>query len=161
MIGIFYNYCKIAGNLLKSLTMKENLLIYYVDNDQDDLDFLAEVAEEAGHKIVTFTSGQEMLTMLDYTYPAPDVIFIDYMMPEMSGAEVLIMLKSNSVLQHIPSIMVTGSCSIYEVDVFLKAGANHIVEKAKSKAEFQEIFHHVAQIDWETYCPALKDFVYL
>ena len=141
--------------------MKEKLLIYYVDNDQDDLDFLAEVAENAGHDIMTFTSGQEMLTMMDYIYPAPDVIFIDYMMPEMTGIEVLKRIKSNNILMHIPSIMVTGSCTITEVDIFLKAGANHIVEKAKSKTEFEEIFHNVSQIDWETYSPVLKDFVYL
>ena len=127
--------------------MKDILLIYYVDNDQDDLDFLAEVAENAGHTIITFSSGQEMLDMMDYVYPAPDVIFIDYMMPEMSGAEVLKKIKGNTILQHIPSIIVTGSCTINEVDIFLKAGANHIVEKAKSKSEFEEIFHNVSQID--------------
>ena len=141
--------------------MKDILLIYYVDNDQDDLDFLAEVAENAGHTIITFSSGQEMLDMMDYVYPAPDVIFIDYMMPEMSGAEVLKKIKGNTILQHIPSIIVTGSCTINEVDIFLKAGANHIVEKAKSKSEFEEIFHNVSHIDWETYSPVLKDFIYL
>ena len=141
--------------------MKDDLLIYYVDNDRDDLEFLSEVAQNAGHRIVTFTSGEEMLSMLDFVHPAPDVIFVDQMMPGMNGTEVIMMLKSNSILQHIPAIIVTGSCTIVEVDMFLKAGANHIVEKARSKSEYEEIFYNVAQIDWETYCPVLKDFVYL
>lgn len=140
--------------------MKDKLLIYYVDNDAEDLEFVSEIAHNGGHSIVTFTSGEAMLSMLDFVYPAPDVIFLDYLMPTMTGLQVLNKIKGNPVLQHIPAIMVTGLCTITEVDLFLKAGANHIVEKAHSRSEYEEIFKNVAQINWETYCPVAKDFIY-
>lgn len=139
--------------------MKQQLLIYYVDDDED-LDFLSELATEQGHSIETFNSGERMLNRLNFEYPAPDVIFLDYQMPKMTGVEVLRQLKTNMILKHIPTIMVTGLCSLKEIDLFLKAGANHIVEKAESRQEFVEIFKNIAQINWETYCPIARDFIY-
>ncbi len=140
--------------------MKKKLLIYYVDDDEEDLEFVSEIARNEGHTIATFISGEAMLSMLDYVYPAPDVIFLDYLMPTMNGIDVLKTVKSNHILQHIPAIMVTGLCSIKEIDLFLKAGANHVVEKARSEVEYQEIFRNVAQINWDTYCPVARDFIY-
>lgn len=67
------------------------------------------------YDILTGTNGKEALNILQTTQETIKVIVLDWMMPEMSGIEVLQWIKKQPKLQKIPVIMQTAKS--YKSDV--------------------------------------------
>ncbi|MFP4313208.1 MAG: PleD family two-component system response regulator [Alphaproteobacteria bacterium] len=59
----------------------------------------------------------------------PDCILLDWMMPGMSGIEVLKALKHNEETENIPVIMLTGKTEINHVSESLVMGAHDYIVK--------------------------------
>jgi len=83
-------------------------LILVVDDEPDIRELIAINLEAAGHRVATAGNGAEALAAVKVE--APDVIFLDVMMPNVDGWTVLDTLKSESDadLASIPVFMVTG-----------------------------------------------------
>lgn len=62
----------------------------------------------------------------------PDVILMDWQMPELSGLEAMSQLRQNEKTKNIPIIMLTGSDNINEA---FKSGANDFIQKPFFKPE--------------------------
>ena len=62
--------------------------------------------ERQGYEVVTAYNGRECLEKVDSE--KPDLILLDLMMPEMTGFEVLEVLKGNPETANIPVIMLTA-----------------------------------------------------
>jgi len=60
-------------------------------------------------KVFTAASGKEGIALAQNTHPA--VIFLDYKMPGMSGAEVSRALRENPATKSIPVVLVTSETS--------------------------------------------------
>lgn len=76
-------------------------------DDQIELLFLVkESIENAGFMVVTAVDGNEAI---EKTYQTnPDVLVLDYDMPQKNGLEVASILKNNPIYSHIPIIIVTA-----------------------------------------------------
>lgn len=74
-----------------------------------------------GLSVTAAASGQEALAIVDELQP--DVILLDYMMPEMDGDEVLAMLQRSSTTRHIPVVFLTGLEQGQQRDTLLTSGA--------------------------------------
>jgi CheY-like chemotaxis protein len=61
------------------------------------------------HKITEARSVDEAFTILAQKEYFPDIILLDLNMPKVSGIEFLSILKKNSDLKHIPTIILTTS----------------------------------------------------
>jgi two-component system phosphate regulon response regulator PhoB len=59
----------------------------------------------------------------------PDVILLDWMMPDMDGLEVLAELKHNQRTEHIPVFMLTAKGMLSEVGRAFEAGADDYITK--------------------------------
>ncbi len=81
------------------------ITILIIDDGQDDRFLLQNMVEEFGCKAITASSGAEGLELASRYHP--DIILIDVLMPEMNGWEVLINLKSDPNLAHIPMVIVS------------------------------------------------------
>ena len=57
--------------------MKKKKLIYYLDDDFDDLGFFKEITEELGHTVKVFSDGRKMLLVLEIQEQKPDIIFLE------------------------------------------------------------------------------------
>lgn len=66
--------------------------ILFVDDDPYTLETLTKAAELFGHQAVLAGSGGEALRLL--ASERPDLIFIDLMLPDMDGLQVLAQVKS-------------------------------------------------------------------
>jgi len=75
-----------------------------VDDDALNRTLLATSLEEKGYTIEIAEDGHQALEMLHARIY--DVVFLDLLMPEMDGFEVLQRMKAESKLQHIPVIVV-------------------------------------------------------
>ena len=85
------------------------------------LDELGIAADEAG-------SGAEALFVLNHIQ-RPDVILLDWNMPEMNGLECLRRLRSDSATENLPVMMVTTESEMAQVALVLDAGANEYLMK--------------------------------
>jgi len=59
----------------------------------------------------------------------PDVILLDWLMPEMNGLQVLEELKNDSSTQHIPVFMLTAKGMLNDVTQALDMGADDYITK--------------------------------
>jgi CheY-like chemotaxis protein len=80
-----------------------------------------------GYAVVTAFSGEQGLRAAKAE--APGLIFLDYVMPEMDGAEVLERLKKDPATKHIPVIMFTADIKRVKVGDFQARGALDVLYK--------------------------------
>jgi DNA-binding response OmpR family regulator len=59
----------------------------------------------------------------------PDVILLDWLMPEMNGLQVLKELKNNSNTEHIPIFMLTAKGMLSDVTQAIDMGADDYITK--------------------------------
>ena len=85
--------------------MTKKAKILTVDDDPDILDVLDLTLSEF-YEVQQAGNGKEGLEVLK-TF-LPDLIICDYMMPVMNGREFCKAIKKDTLLQHIPVIMLTG-----------------------------------------------------
>ena len=83
-------------------------LIYYLDDDIDDLYIFKDVAESLGHEVSIFVNGNELLKALKGKQ-LPDIIFLDIRMPVFNGEEILHLIKKTENSMHIPVVMISAS----------------------------------------------------
>ena len=86
-------------------------MVYLVDDDVDDLEFVQEALMSNSYKgpVDTATNGQELLDRLTNEQTRPDVILLDLNMPLLDGFQALHRIKSNPTLSRIPVIILTAS----------------------------------------------------
>ena len=68
----------------------------------------------------------------------PDVILLDWMMPEMNGLEVLSELKKDEQTKHIPVFMLTAKAMIRDVREALSEGADDYITKPFDATELAQ-----------------------
>ncbi len=129
--------------------MKPSQLIFYLDDDVDDLFFFKEAAEALGHMVSTFVSGNEMLRVLE-KLPYPDVIFLDVRMPVFEGEEILHVIKKTEAWKNIPIVMISGSYPKSVVRHYLDSGANYMMKKPDF-GDMKSALEHVLKIDWDNF----------
>ena len=80
--------------------------ILLIDDDEDMIALTARWLEKAGYEVTKATSGKEALDIL--TGQKPDLILLDYCMPEMDGPAVLKEIRTNDTTKEIPVLYRTG-----------------------------------------------------
>lgn len=81
-------------------------LLLAVDDEEDNLALLKGRLGRRGFEIITASSGKEALGILDKE--SPDLVLLDYMMPEMDGLETCKKIKDQSVNEFLPIILLTA-----------------------------------------------------
>lgn len=93
-----------------------NFLILVVDDNNQNLQLIGDILEEAGYETTFAMSGKRAFERI--ATAQPDLILLDLMMPVMDGLEVCTQLKANPVYRSIPIIFLTAST---EKDDLVKA----------------------------------------
>jgi adenylate cyclase len=101
--------------------------ILIVDDEPFNLDLLEQELQEASYEIERASDGAEALEKV----PAflPDVILLDYMMPNMNGLEVLKRLRVDKTHKSIPVILLTAKATLEDKVRGLDAGADDYITK--------------------------------
>lgn len=86
--------------------MTNNHTILIVDDDQDTRNIIKTIVSAKGYNYVEAKDGKTALKILEDQNIT--LILLDIMMPEMSGYDVMVHLKTNSHTQSIPVIMLTA-----------------------------------------------------
>jgi CheY-like chemotaxis protein len=128
--------------------MKAPKVIYYLDDDTDDLYFFKEVAETLGHNVSIFINGTEMLRTLGKELP--DIIFLDIRMPVFNGEEILHVIKKTPQWNHIPVVMISGGYPKSMIRHYLESGANYLMKKPDF-SDMKPALEQVLGIDWKNF----------
>jgi CheY-like chemotaxis protein len=80
--------------------------ILVIDGDETVLSTLVDLLATHGHRVVAGTGGRRGLTLA--RTEQPDLILVDYHMPEMDGLAVVEALKGDATTRSIPMVAVTS-----------------------------------------------------
>lgn len=111
--------------------MAEKILI--VDDDVDSLKLIGLMLQRHGYTVVAANSGKQALAKADAE--RPDLIILDWMMPDLSGIDVLKQLKASANTKDIPTIMFTAKTLIDDKVVAFEGGADDYLTKPTHPAE--------------------------
>lgn len=82
-------------------------MILVADDEDDILELVQARLSKRGYDVLTAKNGQEALAIL--ARRQPDLVLVDYRMPDVDGTEVCRHIKGDPRLRHIPVILLTAS----------------------------------------------------
>ena len=118
-----------------------NTIIYIIDDDLDDQDFLIEAIKDIDLSIQCYTAinGQEGLQKLETSLiPYPSLIFLDLNMPRVDGRKFLAAIKSHAQFKSIPVVIYTTSSDPGDREEMMKLGAMDYIVKQSDFALLKE-----------------------
>jgi CheY-like chemotaxis protein len=96
--------------------------------DDPDIQLVARMAlKKGGFRVAVVNNGRELLERV--TEERPDVILLDWMMPELNGPETCAALKANPATTDIPVIFMTAKSQGFERGHGLALGAIGYISK--------------------------------
>ncbi len=114
--------------------MKDVLpLVLIVEDDPAHLQLLEYNVGRAGYAVTTATNGKE--AWLTITTEMPDIILLDWMIPELSGIDLCRMIRASKDCQTIPVIMVSAREDETDRILGLESGADDYMVKPYSITE--------------------------
>lgn len=120
------------------------------EDDEDDRDMLKEAftALESSLVILFVNSGKEVLSALDKLPPEslPCLIVLDYNMPEMNGADILLEINKHEKFNSIPRIVWSTSGAEKYKQICLQRGAADYIIKPSTSEELQQIAKYMLSL---------------
>jgi len=108
--------------------------VLVVDDDPEIVELITDVLTRDGRfEVRTASSGYEAGIATQQF--RPDVILLDYMLPDVNGNVVCQTIRRNHEFENIKIIIVSGVVKQDEIDQLLKSGAEGFVKKPFSVAE--------------------------
>jgi CheY-like chemotaxis protein len=115
------------------------LSILLIDDDCEDREVLAKILVELNPNIncLHALNGSDALQLLDKISPLPQYIFLDIMMPVMSGKECLRKIKENKRLKNIPVVIYATTKYIADIEDAKILGASYYMTKPVNREEIR------------------------
>lgn len=118
----------------ENLTTGQKHVVLIIDDDLKILQMIKTVlSAEEGLQIITAESG--FVAGLTIYNNIPDIILLDFLMPNMSGFEVCRRLKSDEKTKDIPIIAVTALKEPEEIKKMFSAGITDLISKPFTSEE--------------------------
>jgi len=139
--------------------MKDNLIIFYVDDDPEDLDVFAETAISAGVDVVPLSDSDDIASNVLKADGRDKVIFVDINMPAKSGFDLLKELRQSDDLKKLPIVAFSTGHDAVTIKKCWDFGADLFIRKGSSLEQYREILTAVEAIDWSSFTRDPKAFV--
>jgi two-component system chemotaxis response regulator CheY len=111
--------------------------ILIVDDCKFTTKRLSQVMAELGFTVHTAMSGEEAIRFLE-THEPPSLFLVDWVMPGLSGVELVAYLRAQATTASTPVLMVTGETDMRRIAEAIKSGANEYIMKPFSKEVIEE-----------------------
>lgn len=108
-------------------------LILIVEDEPPQAELLKYNLEKAGYQTLVATEGDEALRVIEEEMP--DLILLDWMLPEVSGIEICRRLRQNPATKSLPIIMLTARGEEGDRVLGLDVGADDYIVKPYSPKE--------------------------
>ena len=130
---------------------KKDALIVLVDDMEAARELTRQQLEELGYTNISMApDGQEALnsigSFMDIDTP-PELIISDWMMPGISGLEMLEEIRANPRTAHIPFLMITAEGETQQVIRAIKSGvSDYIVKPFDTQTLFKKLTNMLDQV---------------
>ncbi len=102
--------------------------VLLVDDDARNIFALSSVLERRGMRVLTATTGNEAIALLD-SMPGITIVLMDIMMPEMDGYQTMQVIRRNAAFRRLPIIALTAKAMKGDREKCLEAGASDYLAK--------------------------------
>jgi CheY-like chemotaxis protein len=131
--------------------MKTAKKILLVDDDTEDGNFFLAALQEIDPvaECIIVKDGKHALDLLDDPeFTLPNYIFLDLLMPGITGKQCLMLLKQSARLKSIPVIIYTSSREVSEAEELYGLGASHFISKPNNPNEIYYLLSMVLEEKW-------------
>ena len=112
--------------------------IYICDDDQGVQNLLEKMLNAQGHKVSTFGQGQQLLLELaDQEEDFPDLILVDFRMPDIDGLDLLRRIKAQRPTQKV--VMMSAFGTVRSAVEAMKQGAHDFLLKPFTSSELYNL----------------------
>lgn len=126
--------------------------ILLVEDDPADADLIQECLEDMSLdvKLNIVNDGAKAIAYISRQHPyskvaLPDLILLDLNLPKKNGREVLKELKEDSLLKHIPVLVLTSSSAEDDINMSYSLGANSYIIKPGGFEQFVNVIQAIEQ----------------
>jgi CheY-like chemotaxis protein len=102
--------------------------VLLVDDDARNIFALSSVLERRGMRVLTATTGNEAISLIEAT-PGLSIVLMDIMMPEMDGYRTMQAIRSDPNFRRLPIIALTAKAMKGDREKCLEAGASDYLAK--------------------------------
>ncbi len=106
--------------------------VLIVDDSRAIRRIISDIMKQLGFEVTEAGNGLEALEKLK-EYGAPDVVLVDWNMPEMNGLDFIKAARANPVYADLPMMMVTTETEMERMALAFMAGVNEYVMKPFDK----------------------------
>ena len=106
----------------------EKVNILLVDDDARNIFALSSVLERRGMKVLSATTGNEAIALLESTADVA-IVLMDIMMPEMDGYQTMEVIRKKAEFRRLPIIALTAKAMKGDREKCLEAGASDYLAK--------------------------------
>lgn len=122
------------------------MVIYMADDDADDRYFMRQSLQKiySALTIVEAEDGCELLSLLETWSREPAsqpvrLILLDFNMPKLNGLETLTAIKTNPLIQHIPTVIISTSNEPAEMFRAYQEGASGYIKKPERYDQMDQV----------------------
>ncbi len=101
--------------------------VLVVDDDPDTVRIVTFRLQSKGHRVIGTTSPQEALDAVA-ARGRPDVVVLDVSMPEMSGMELLVELRTRDGMDNLPAIFLSAQVRPDDIEAGRALGASYLTK---------------------------------
>lgn len=139
---------------MKLASQKSKLPILIAEDDSDD-QLLLKVALEPFEDVLDLHFVEDGVKLMEYlhhttknrAFPPPKMILLDIQMPRKNGRQVLLEIKNDPKLRHIPVIVWTTSSTEADRRACMDAGAEGYVTKPPQLADLKTAIKGIVE-EW-------------
>ena len=110
-----------------------NAKVFLVEDEQSIITLVQYNLKKEGFKVSISSNGEEALR--EIKEQEPDLVLLDWMLPDLSGIDICRSLKKDKKLQDLPIIMLTAKGQEEDKVAALNAGADDYITKPFGHAE--------------------------
>jgi len=116
--------------------------VLVVDDDPEIIELMVDVLERDGRfQVTTASSGYDAGIMTEET--RPDILILDYMLPDVNGNVVCKTIRQNPAFEHMKIIIVSGVVNQDEINQLIDVGADAFLKKPFS---IDELVNKMAEL---------------
>ncbi|MDR1871812.1 MAG: PAS domain-containing protein, partial [Deltaproteobacteria bacterium] len=117
----------------------KGLTALVVDDDNVALEIISEVLRRVAFEVITLTGGQEAITYLEERDWVPDLLVIDWRMPDLDGIDTIKILQRKwGERSKVPIVMVTAYNRDEVLPITRKLGVRKVLDKPISASRLHD-----------------------
>ena len=133
-------------------------IIYYADENADELHLFEEAAASVNSKILTFESGEELTNAIENPPPQPRMVFVD-LDEARDGFKAVREIRAMNDFD-VPIVIVSENSNNKIIQKYNDLGANLYIQKCKSALKLKKAVNYALRVNWGVFKTSSKNFFY-